>query len=96
MTYNASDIRILEPAEVNERFTWARVAALADQYRKPAAWIGRGLEACRRAGIDDAYFVERYLQRLDIPRHDGADEAMRDLVRGDRYEPDQPSRGRLI
>ena len=83
-TYTAADIRILEPTEVSERFTWARVAELADRYRKPAAWISRGLEACRRAGISDAYFVSRYLERSDVPRHDGADQAMRDLVRGDR------------
>ena len=82
--YNASSIRILEPTEISERFIWARVAELADRYRRPAQWISRGLEACRRAGIDDAYFVSRYLERADVPRHDGADQAMRDLVRGDR------------
>ena len=79
-TYTASSIRILTPPEISERFTWAKVASLAEQYRKPAAWIERGLEACRRAGIDDAYFEQRYLQRLDIPRHDGADAAMRELL----------------
>ena len=79
-TYTASSIRVLEAVEITERFTWARVAALADQYRRPAAWIERGLEACRRAGIDDDYFVTRYLRREPIARHDGADAAMRELL----------------
>ena len=45
MTYTAALIRILEPTEIASRFTWARVAALADEYRRPDAWIARGLEA---------------------------------------------------
>ena len=78
--YNADSIRILEPAEITERFTWARIGELAARYNRSAAWIERGLEACRRAGIDDAYFVQRYLKREPIPRHDGADAAMRDML----------------
>ena len=78
--YNASSIRILEPTEIIQRFTWARVAELAERYRKPAAWIERGLEACRRAGVGDDYFVQRYLQRLPVPRHEGVDAAMRELL----------------
>ena len=37
--YTAALIRILEPTEIASRFTWARVAALADEYRRPAAAI---------------------------------------------------------
>ena len=80
MTYTASAIRILEPTEITERFTWAKIGELAARYNRSAAWIERGLEACRRAGIDDDYFVSRYLQREPIARHDGADAAMRDLL----------------
>jgi hypothetical protein len=80
MTYNADSIRILDPAEISERFTWARIGELAARYNRSPAWIERGLEACRRAGISDDYFVQRYLQREPIPRHDGADAAMRDML----------------
>ena len=78
--YTASSIRILETTEIIQRFSWARVAELAERYRKPADWISRGLEACRRAGVGDEYFVQRYLQRLPVPRDVAVDEAMRELV----------------
>ena len=80
MTYTASAIRILEPDEITTRFTWAKIGELAARYNRSPVWIERGLEACRRAGIDDSYFVSRYLRREPIPRHDGADAAMRDLL----------------
>jgi hypothetical protein len=83
-SYTASSIVILTPDETNARFGWLRVQGLAAEYRKPVAWIQRGLEACRRAGIDDDYFIARYLKRQDIPRNEAADLAMRDIVRGDR------------
>ena len=78
--YNASSIVILEPTEISQRFSWARVAELAERYRKPAQWVARGLEACRRAGVADDYFIARYLQRAPIERHEGVDAAMRELL----------------
>lgn len=80
MTYTASNIRILEPTEISQRFNWAHVQALADEYRRPAAWIARGLEACRRAGVADDYFVGRYLRREPIPLDRRVDSAMRELA----------------
>ena len=80
MTHTAAHIRILEPAEVTTRFTWARVAALADEYRRPAAWIARGLEACRRAGVSEDYFIARYLRRESLPLDRRVDDAMRELA----------------
>mgnify|MGYP003376510152 CR=1 FL=1 len=71
--YTAANIHILTPSEVASRFTWARAVELAERYRKPAAWIERGLEACRRAGVDGDYFIARYLQRAPIARHAGVD-----------------------
>lgn len=80
MTYTAALIRILEPTEIASRFTWARVAALADEYRRPAAWIARGLEACRRAGVSEDYFIARYLRRESLPLDRRVDDAMRELA----------------
>ena len=82
--YNASSIHILTPTEIPARFGWARVAELAQQYRRPEAWISRGLEACRRAGVADDYFVDRYLRREPIARHAGVDDAMRELLNEER------------
>lgn len=80
MSYTASSIRILTPAETADRFGWVKVAELAERYRKPEAWVQRGLEACRRAGVDPDYFERRYLQRLDIPRDEQVDAAMREMA----------------
>ena len=82
--YSASSILILTPEETTERFGWIRVETLAAQYRKPAKWIERGLEACRRAGVVDDYFERRYLKREPIPRNEIVDAAMRDILRADR------------
>ena len=81
MTYTATDIRVLTDQEVDTRFSWARVGALADQYSRPTDWIARGLEACRRAGVDPDYFIARYLERDAATPFDAAvDEAMREIL----------------
>ena len=80
MTYTAANIVILTPAETADRFGWVKAAELAERYRKPEQWVQRGLEACRRAGVDPDYFEHRYLQRLNIPRDELVDAAMRELA----------------
>ena len=81
MTYTAADIRVLTDQEVDERFTWARVGALSEQYSRPADWIARGLEACRRARVDPDNFIVRYLERDPATPFDPAvDEAMREIL----------------
>jgi len=80
MTYTASNIVILTTAEIADRFGWVKVAELAERYRRPEQWIARGLEACRRAGVDPDYFERRYLQRQDIPRNEQVDAAMREMA----------------
>lgn len=81
MTYTAADIRVLTDLEVDERFTWARVGALAQRYSRPVEWIARGLEACRRADVDPEYFIARYLERdAATPFNTVVDEAMRDIL----------------
>lgn len=51
--YDASSIRILPDAEIVERFT----GALAAEFGVPVDWVGRGLEACERAGVPEDYFI---------------------------------------
>lgn len=78
--YNADSIRILDAGDIVERFDWAQAAELAAQYRRPQQWIERGLEACRRAGVERDYFIDRFLKRLPIPRNDVVDAAFRELL----------------
>ena len=81
MSYTAADIRVLTSDEIDTRFTWARVGALAEQYSRPCDWIARGLEACRRAGVDPDYFIARYLQHdSTTPFNRAVDEAMREIL----------------
>ena len=81
VTYTAADIRVLTDQEVDVRFTWARVGALAERYSRPTGWIARGLEACRRANVDPDYFIARYLERdTAIPFDTTVDEAMREIL----------------
>jgi hypothetical protein len=62
-SYNADNIKILKPEEIQEQFgNWASTAhQLAHDYKKPIEFIERGLEACRRSHVSEDYFVERYL-----------------------------------
>lgn len=80
MTYTAESIRILNAGEVAHRFAWLDAETLASRYRRPAAWIARGLEACRRAGVDRQYFIGRYLEKRDVPRNPAVDAAFRELL----------------
>jgi hypothetical protein len=81
MTYTAANIRVLTEPEVDVRFTWARVGALAEKYSRPTDWIARGLEACRRANVEPEYFIARYLERDASTAFDPAvDEAMREIL----------------
>jgi len=80
MEYTAESIRILDAGEACQRFAWLDAEALATRYRRPVAWISRGLEACRRAGVDRQYFVDRYLEKRDVPRNPIVDTAFRELL----------------
>ena len=81
MDYTADSIRILDASEAATRFNWLDAESLATRYRRPVHWIARGLEACRRAGVDRQYFVDRYLERKPVARNAVVDEAFRELLR---------------
>jgi len=78
--YNASSIVILEQNQVLERFFWAKAHDLSLTYRRPLEWIERGLQACERVRVHHDYFIDRYLKKLPIPKDQGVDAAMRDLL----------------
>lgn len=84
--YDASSIRILAPEQAQERFFWAKAGTLAAEYSRPVEWIERGLLACERAGVPHDYFINRYLKKQPLPKHDGVDAAMRDLWVEQRHE----------
>lgn len=67
--YNASSIRILNQDEAIERFEFAYILSLMEQYpMRSRSNIENGIEACRRVGIDPKYYEDRYLKELNIPR----------------------------
>lgn len=79
-SYTAKNIKILEAEDILEKFDWAKLGALAEQYNAPVEWIERGFNACQQAGVDFEYFIDRYLKKdKTVPFHEGVDEAYRDL-----------------
>lgn len=90
--YTASSITILASEQVLERFFWAKANDLALTYKKPLEWIERGLQACERVRVPHDYFIDRYLKKLPIPKDEGVDAAMRDLLIEERPGPLRASR----
>ena len=88
--YDASSITILEHEQVLERFFWAKANELAVTYRKPLEWIERGLQACERVRVPHDFFIDRYLKKLPLPKDEGVDAAMRDLLTEQRPSPIKP------
>lgn len=81
--YDASCIKILSPEAVKEKFEWAKSGDLAHKYRRDANWIESGLEACRRAGISQDYFIKKYLEKDEsIPKNPLVEQAYLDLRNG--------------
>lgn len=78
--YTAKDIRILSDEDIIEKFDWAKIGSLSEQYKAPTEWIERGFMACDRAGVPVEYFIDRYLKKdKEVPFHEGVDEAYREL-----------------
>lgn len=84
MPYDASAIQILDSEQVCQKFVWAKAGTLAERYKKPLAWIERGLQACDRIGIDHSFFIQKYLERQIIPKHDGLCAALLDILKETR------------
>lgn len=84
MPYDASAIQILDAEQVCQKFVWAKAGALAERYKKPLEWIERGLQACDRIGIDHSFFIEKYLDRKALPKHDGLSAALQDILKETR------------
>ncbi len=79
-SYNAANIHIATDAEVLDRWDWAKVGHWAQQYRVPAEWLERAVEATRRAGKDPEYIRDRYLrQDASVPLDEAVDAAMREI-----------------
>lgn len=77
--YTAANIRILDQGEIARRWNWANAAQLAEQFKRPQAWIEKGLRACEAVGVGHDYFVDRYLRKLSIQRNESVEAAYRDL-----------------
>ncbi len=79
-SYNASSIHIATDEEILDRWDWAKVGHWAQQYRVPAEWLERAVEACRRAGVAPEYLEQRYLrQDASVPLDEAVDAAMREI-----------------
>ena len=73
-TYDEKNIKILKKKDIVEKFGWAKSIELSKEFGKNAKWIHRGLEACAGVGVDESYFINRYLRKIDIPKNKEVDE----------------------
>jgi hypothetical protein len=87
-TYDASSIKVLHPADVVERWDWAKCGAIAAQYGRDVGWVTRMVQACIEGGGTVEYLIARYLAPPAAPgrpnpavsKHLGVDAAMRDVL----------------
>lgn len=79
MAYTAENIKILSDKEVCDSFTWLRAHELANEYKRPVAFIERHIEACRLAGVDLDWFISKYLKGNDEPRNEEVEAISREL-----------------
>lgn len=81
--YNAKSIRILSAKDI-QGFDWNRARQVADDYNKPIEFVSRGFEACRLAGLEPEYFIQKYLEKEDIQESEEFIEIYRDLLKAMR------------
>ena len=88
--YTASSIVILSDSErlSDPTFDWELAQQLARDFCRPVEWVERGIRACREAGTDPQYFINRYLhhqsqtERMLIPMNQDVDQAYREILKG--------------
>ena len=85
-SYTADSIKILEPEEAADRFSWLRAAVWSREYAMPLEWCERALEACRRSDVDPSYIERKYLKRESVDRIEAVDAAMMEILLEQRDE----------
>lgn len=80
--YTASSIAILSDSMrmSNPTFDWELAQQLAEDFCRPFEWVRRSLAACRDAGAEPQYFIDRYLHRMPIPMNLEVDQAFREVL----------------
>jgi hypothetical protein len=59
-----------------------KVEALARDYNTDKAFVGRGIEACRRCSVDPEWFVQKYLEHEpSCPRNPVVEEAFLEILK---------------
>jgi len=63
--YNADSIEVLKDDNMinDPRFDWKLCEELSHKYRLNKDWISRSVKACREAGRQPNYFINRYLEK---------------------------------
>ena len=81
--YDASSIVVKDfPQDI-----WHLSASLSIQYKIPSEPIQRGLEACRLAGVNHSYYIERYLDNnKTVEQNMEVDVIYRELLNERRIE----------
>lgn len=83
MSYNANNIKVLSPEELEAKFPWHMVNTLATKYHKPRTVIKRAVEASIATNTPIEYYEQRYLLGLDIPELVEFTEAYKSITQND-------------
>lgn len=74
--YDAHSIKIKHTTQD----AWSAAISLAEEFNANEQLIQRGLEACKLAGVEFSWYVDKYLRKLpDIPRNEEVNQIYRDL-----------------
>jgi len=81
MTYDHTSIKILTEAQAEARFGFVKTRALAKEYNRSVEWLTRAFEACTMAGVPEQYIIDKYLDKLEIPKNEAVDYQMSVLLK---------------
>jgi len=79
--YTSKNIKIMKLSD----FDFSHAHDLCHAFQRPLVFVQRGLEACRSAGIDKSFFINRYLiGDKTTQKNPKVEAALRDLLREDK------------
>jgi len=81
MTYDETSIKVLRGNQLIDKFPWVEIEALAHEYSVPVQCVRRGFEACLILNISPEEYVDRYLRKIELPKHLELIEVYTELMR---------------
>lgn len=65
--YNAASIKVLKQSDCEDKWDWAKLGRLSDEYGVPLPCLELAVESCHLAGVEFQYYIDKYLKKIDLP-----------------------------